>query len=111
MSILSKYKKHKVLEKDNTYEVSQYKEEARALIDYLGKPLTEDSSEYVVNMNLTKEAITGLATELIRFAYSDVYHIHMYPCIKEIIYDYMGVFLTPDSEELIIIPLDGRINK
>ncbi len=106
MNILNNTKKHKIHRTKNTYEVSSYQEEARALIEYLGKPITEDSSEYVININLTKNAIIGLATELIRFAYNDECHVHMYPCIEEIIFDYMGVFLTPDSEELIIIPVD-----
>jgi len=57
-----------------------------------------------VQMFLSKDALIGLGTELIRLAYNfrEGRHWHLEPMSKDNIVQTMGVYLTPDSEELII---------
>lgn len=68
-----------------------------------------------VQLNISKNALIGLGTEMIRMAYKfkEGKHFHIPPIKdKENIYQVMGVVLTPDSCELIVCCTEnGTIDK
>lgn len=57
-----------------------------------------------VQIEFSKNALLGLGSELIRLAncFQEGYHTHLFPAEKNLISQKMGVYLTPDSCELII---------
>ena len=57
-----------------------------------------------VQLYLNKNALIGLGTELIRLSYNytEGKHYHIEPADKETLCQRLGIFLTPDSNELII---------
>lgn len=62
------------------------------------------SSEVKVQLYLNKNALLGLGTELIRLAYNfkEGKHYHVEPADKHNLCQRLGIFLTPDSSELIV---------
>ncbi|HJV16176.1 MAG TPA: hypothetical protein VJ546_02120 [Bacillales bacterium] len=70
------------------------------VLDINGKDVTKQSR---VQITLSKNALVGLGTELIRLAhnYQNGKHFHIDPICKEA-YQSMGIMLHPDSCELII---------
>ena len=57
-----------------------------------------------VELFLTKNGMLGLGTELIRLAHKfhEGKHIHLDPCDKDLMVQRLGVFVSPDSNSLII---------
>ena len=57
-----------------------------------------------VEMFLTKNAMLGLGTELIRLAHDfhEGKHFHLDPCEKDLIVQTMGVYVEPSSSSLVI---------
>ena len=57
-----------------------------------------------IMLEISRNALLGLGTELIRLAhqYKQGHHTHMYPVDKTLVSQNMGVYLTPDSCEVII---------
>jgi len=64
-----------------------------------------------VQLYLNKNALIGLGTELIRLAHNYVEgkHYHIEPADKETLCQRLGIFLTPDSNELIILCSDQNV--
>ncbi|WP_432409583.1 Imm32 family immunity protein [Wukongibacter sp. M2B1] len=64
----------------------------------------EVMSNAKVQLYLNRNSLLGLGTELIRLAYNYVEgkHYHIEPADKETLCQRLGIFLTPDSNELII---------
>lgn len=62
------------------------------------------SKECRVQIEFSKNALLGFATELIRLAhnYQDGKHTHLHPVEESLISQNMGVYLTPESSELIV---------
>jgi len=71
------------------------------VFDSIGNEITKSSK---VSLFLSKNALIGLGTELIRLAhnYKEGRHYHLEPASKELTVQTLGVFLTPDSCELIV---------
>lgn len=71
------------------------------VFDNEGKEITEQST---VSLSLSKNALLGLGTELIRMAhnYKEGKHYHVEPATKDLMVQTLGFFLTPDSSELIV---------
>lgn len=71
------------------------------VFDCNGNEITKSSK---VSLFLSKNALIGLGTELIRLAhnYKEGRHYHLEPASKELTVQTLGVFLTPDSCELIV---------
>ena len=80
-------------EEDNVVQIRVY--------DQKGNEITKSS---VVEMFLSKNALIGLGTELIRMAqgFKEGKHVHLEPVSKENPVQRLGVFLTPDSGKLIV---------
>ncbi len=76
--------------------------------DKEGDNITEKAD---VQIFLSKNALLGLGTELIRLAYSytDTKHIHMEPVEIDNIVQRMGIFLAPDSARLTILCNDSKV--
>ena len=62
------------------------------------------NSKVKVQIFLSKNALLGLGTELIRLAhnFNEGKHVHLEPAEKESLVQRLGIFLTPDSSEVII---------
>lgn len=75
-----------------------------AVIEVYDKNGNRVSSQTKVQIFLSKNALLGLGTELIRLAhnYVESKHFHIMPADKEMLCQRMGIFLTPGSSELII---------
>lgn len=71
------------------------------VFDSKGNDITKSSKVYLF---LSKNALLGLGTELIRLAhnYRKRKHYHIEPANKEMMVQTLGIFLTPDSSELIV---------
>lgn len=71
------------------------------VIDNSGNVITNNCR---VQITLSKNALIGLGTELIRLAhkYNDGKHFHIEPISKDYIVQSMGIMLHPDSCELIV---------
>lgn len=71
------------------------------VFDSKGNDITKSSK---VCLFLSRNALLGLGTELIRLAhnYNEGRHYHIEPASKEMIVQTLGIFLTPDSSELIV---------
>ncbi|MBT2657966.1 hypothetical protein J7E81_22465 [Bacillus sp. ISL-18] len=71
------------------------------VLDINGDDVTKQSR---VQFTLSKNALLGLGTELIRLAhnYHNGKHSHIDPIYKGDAYQSMGIMLHPDSSELII---------
>lgn len=69
------------------------------------------TSKANVQIFLSKNALLGLGTELIRLAhsYSDTKHVHIEPAEADNMVQRMGIFLTPDSAELTILCNDSKV--
>jgi hypothetical protein len=78
------------------------------VFDSNGNEITKTSK---VSLFLSKNALIGLGTELIRLAhnYKEGKHYHVEPASKDRMIQSLGVFLTPDSCELIVGCSDGKI--
>ncbi|MBB6716823.1 hypothetical protein [Clostridium gasigenes] len=76
--------------------------------DKEGNDITEKAN---VQMFLSRNALLGLGTELIRLAhnYSETKHIHIEPAEEDMIVQRMGIFLTPNSTELTILCNDNKV--
>ena len=63
-----------------------------------------------VQIDFSKNALLGFATELIRLAYQfqDGYHTHLHPAVENLLCENLGVYLAPDSSELIINCADTK---
>ncbi|WP_337873996.1 hypothetical protein [Exiguobacterium sp.] len=59
---------------------------------------------YRVMLTLSKNGMIGLGTELIRMAHQFEIgrHDHIEPMVEDFIVQRMGVFLTPESREIIV---------
>jgi hypothetical protein len=57
-----------------------------------------------VYLEMSKNALLGLGTELIRLAhkFEDGLHTHLYPIDEGLITQKLGVYVLPDSSELVI---------
>ena len=77
------------------------------IFDNRGEDITKGST---VQMFLSKNALFGLGTELIRMAHNfhEGKHAHLEPVDEECQVQRMGVFLTPDSGKLIICCNEGK---
>lgn len=75
--------------------------------DKEGKDITSESR---VQLFLSKNALLGLGTELIRLAHSyhDTKHVHMESAKVDSMVQRMGVFLAPNSAELTIVCNDSK---
>ena len=62
------------------------------------------SKECRVQIEFSKNALLGFATELIRLAhnYQDGRHTHIQPVKKSLVSQNMGIYLTPESSEVIV---------
>lgn len=62
------------------------------------------TSEYRVMLTLNRNGLIGLGTELIRMAHEFKLgrHSHIEPMMEGYVAQHMGIFLTPESKELII---------
>lgn len=71
------------------------------VFDNEGNEITKQSK---VSLFLSKNALLGLGTELIRLAhnYKEGKHYHIEPASEDMMVQTLGVFLTPDSSELIV---------
>ena len=71
------------------------------VFDNVGNDITKQSK---VSLFLSENALLGLGTELIRLAnnYTEGRHHHIRPADKEMMVQTLGIFLTPDSSELIV---------
>ncbi|EIT86170.1 hypothetical protein A374_06211 [Fictibacillus macauensis ZFHKF-1] len=78
------------------------------VFDSNGNEITKSSK---VSLFLSKNALIGLGTELIRLAhnYKEGKHHHIDPASKEMMVQTLGVFLTPDSCELIVGCSDEKV--
>lgn len=74
----------------------------------LGKDITSKAN---VQLYLSKNALLGLGTELIRLAhnYKETKHVHIEPTEKDMQVQRMGIFLTPDSAEITLICNDNDV--
>lgn len=73
--------------------------------------LGNDISDQVkVQLFLNKNALLGLGTELIRLAhnYKEGRHYHLEPVDEDNVCQRMGIFLTPNSSELVISCNDNK---
>lgn len=75
--------------------------------DTNGNDITSKSK---VQLFLSKNALLGLGTELIRLAYNykEGKHYHVEPTKEDMMVQRMGIFLTPQSGELIISCSDNK---
>lgn len=57
-----------------------------------------------VTLFLSRNALLGLGTELIRLAhdYKEGRHYHLNPATEDMMIQTLGVFLSPDSCELVV---------
>ena len=64
----------------------------------------EGNSPPRILIELSRNGLIGLGTELIRLAhgFKDGFHWHIDPAEKELISSSMGIFLHPESSEVII---------
>lgn len=71
------------------------------IYDDKGNNITESSK---ASLFLSKNALLGLGTELIRLAhnYQEGRHYHIEPANEEMMVQTLGIFLTPESSELIV---------
>jgi len=71
------------------------------VFDNEGNEITKQSK---VSLFLSENALLGLGTELIRLAhnYKEGKHYHIEPASEDMMVQTLGVFLTPDSSELIV---------
>lgn len=71
------------------------------VFDNEGNDITRQSK---VTLFLSENALLGLGTELIRLAhnYKEGKHYHIEPASEDMMVQTLGVFLTPDSSELIV---------
>lgn len=71
------------------------------VFDNEGNEITEQST---VSLFLSENALLGLGTELIRMAhnYKEGKHYHVEPATNDLMVQTLGLFLTPDSSELIV---------
>lgn len=67
-----------------------------------GIRVTDD--QYKVMLTLSKNGMIGLGTELIRLAHQFEIgrHSHIEPITEGLVVQSMGIFLTPESRELIV---------
>ena len=81
-----------------------------AVIEVFDNKGQKIGSNSKVEIFLSKNALLGLGTELIRLAHNYVEgkHYHITPADKEMLCQRMGIFLTPDSSELIITCCDNE---
>lgn len=82
-----------------------------AVVDVYDNNGNRINDKVKVQIYLSKNALLGLGTELIRLAhnYAEGKHYHITPAEKEMICQRMGIFLTPDSSELIITCCNNKI--
>lgn len=75
--------------------------------DKNGYKITSDTK---VQIFLSKNALLGLGTELIRLAhhFKEGKHYHITPADNETLCQRLGIFLAPDSSELIISCSDNK---
>lgn len=86
-------------ESDNVITVVVY--------DQQQKNISQDSQ---VMLFLSRNALLGLGTELIRLAhnYREEKHFHLEPATKETLAQRLGVFVRPDSAEMIVVCEDSK---
>jgi hypothetical protein len=75
-----------------------------AQIDVMDKNGNDITKDCRVQVTLSKNALLGLGTELIRLAhkFSDGKHFHIDPISKESVVQSLGIMLHPESCELIV---------
>lgn len=78
------------------------------VFDSNGNEITKSSK---VSLFLSKNALIGLGTELIRLAHNfkEGRHYHIEPASNEMTVQTLGVFLTPDSCEFIVGCSDEKV--
>lgn len=71
------------------------------VFDNKGNDITKQSR---VTLFLSRNALLGLGTELVRLAhnYKEGKHYHIEPANKDMMVQTLGIFLTPESSELIV---------
>lgn len=76
--------------------------------DNEGNDITSKSN---VQIFLSRNALLGLGTELIRLAhnYKETKHVHLEPAEEEMMVQRMGLFLAPDSADLTILCNENRV--
>lgn len=103
-----KYEIDIVDDSDDKFEENADNVAVIKVIDHNGCDMT---SVCEVNVFLSKNAMLGLGTELIRLAHNfkEMKHVHLEPCTKEMQVQRMGIFLSPDSSEITIICNDNDV--
>jgi len=81
------------------------------IVEVYDKDGNDVSSNTNVQIFLSKNALLGLGTELIRLAhkFSEGSHIHIEPAEEDTMIQRMGIFLSPDSAELTIFCNDNKL--
>ena len=81
-----------------------------AIVQVHDKEGNDITAKTDVQIFLSKNALLGFGTELIRLAnnYTDTKHIHMEPVEVDNIVQRMGIFLTPNSAQLTILCSDSK---
>lgn len=80
------------------------------IVEVFDKNGNKVSSKTKVQLYLSKNALLGLGTELIRLAYhyKEGKHYHITPAEREMLCQRLGIFLTPESSELIVCCSDNN---
>jgi hypothetical protein len=100
-----KKRKHVVRLQENHEDVEPYAEEGRNVMR--ATVLKGSNGKDRIMLELSRDAMLGLGTALIRWAHEESRsgaHAHLHPVDRELISQYMGVFMAPDSCEVIFIP-------
>ncbi|MEW9674342.1 hypothetical protein [Ammoniphilus sp. 3BR4] len=88
-------------DKEEAFEITGNNIAEVNVIDKNGNDITQNCR---VQITLSKNALLGLGTELIRLAheYKDGKHFHIEPISKGYVVQSMGIMLHPESCELIV---------
>ena len=96
--------------KNDTNDKFEENSDNVGIVEVYDKEGNDITAKADVQIFLSKNALLGLGTELIRLAnnYMDTKHIHMEPVEVDNIIQRMGIFLTPDSAQLTILCSDSK---
>ena len=95
---------------DDSHDAFEEKADNVGTIKVYNESKEDISKNCTVEFFLSKNGMLGLGTELIRLAYNfeQGRHRHLDPVDDELQVQNMGIFLTPESGELIICCEDGK---
>jgi hypothetical protein len=102
--------KHEVILKPGYKHVEEFEtnNDNIAKVRIFNKQGQDITNQCTVSILLTKNALIGLGSELIRLAYAfeDGKHSHLEPMTQDNVVQDMGIILVPNSAELIITCAD-----